>query len=315
MLNDIFRYLLEEDEEVAGTVEDVQQPTIESGSQESKQTATETVPQTQANGQDSTTQDNLVGQVDQALEQAIEEEPALAADVSEDAPAAAPESAEATKPDETMPDAAPETTTEPAAEATPTLEQVPSQIEAEKPKDPEPTPIASPPKPAAAKPVPATPVAPPKPAAPKTWASMLAANAAAKKPAVPALPAQTPAPAAVTPKAASAAPTPAPQAATPTPSTTTQAPPTEAPEPSSTPVSTGSEWQTAGADNNKKARTQQAAPQPEEGSRGYIKNVTENIDGNALRAVLSSAAKVKYLDISKVKVSEEYTSGERQTLY
>lgn len=298
VLNDIFRYLLEEDEEVAGEAEGVQQPAIESGSQELKSSATETAPQTQANGQDSTTQDNVADKVDQALEQAIEEQPALAAEVSEDAPDAAPESVEAVKPDETMPDVEPEVTTEPAAETTSSLEQVPTQLETEKPKDPEPTPIASPPKPVAAQPVAAVPAAPAKPTAPKTWAMLAASNRAP----IPAIPAQTPTPAASAPKAAPATPTPAPQAATPTPSST-QAPSTEAPEPSSTPVSASSEWQTAGADNNKKARTQQAPQQPEDGSRGYIKNVVESIDGNALRAVLSTAVKVKFLDISRVKVS------------
>jgi len=296
VLNDIFRYLLEEDEEVAGEAEDVQQPTIESGSQESKSSVPESAPQDQTNGQDSTTQDNIVDKVDQALEQAIEEQPTLAAQVSEDAPDAAPESAEAVKPDETMPDVEPEPTPGPAADS---LEEVPTQIESEKPKDPEPTPVASPPKPAAAQPVAAAPAAPAKPAAPKTWAMLAASNRAH----IPAIPAQTSTPTASLIKAAPATPTPAPQTATQTASTATQAPPAEAPEPSSTPVSNGSEWQTAGADNNKKARTQQAPQQQEDGSRGYIKNVVDSIDGNALRAVLSNAVKVKFLDISRIKVS------------
>lgn len=300
VLNDIFRYLLEEEEDIAGEPGEVQQPAIATGTQEPQASLTESAPPAQVNGEQSAAQGDIAEKVDVALEQAIEEQPALAAEVSEDAPAEVPAEAESTKPEEPVVVADSASTEAASTETAPPLEQIPTQLQPEKPKDPEPTPVASPPKPAAAQPVAAAPAEPPKPAAPKTWASMLAAG---KKP-IPAVPVATPA-AAAQPKAAPTTSTPAPKTATPTPSAAAPTPSTEAPEPSSTPVSSGSEWQTAGADHNKKGRTQQVPQQPEEGSRGYIKNVTDNIDGNELRAVLSTAAKVKFLDISRVKVSEK----------
>lgn len=302
MLNDIFRYLLEDEEEADGA-EGVQRTAAETGVQEQPPTATNDIPQTLTSTEDIATQEHDATVVDQALEKAIEEQPALTeekppgevdgvlepADIleAEEAPVAAVSATDATP--------------EPVAEATEPLQEVPS-LESEKPQDPEPTPVASPPKPTPAQPAAAaTPAAPPKPAAPKTWASMLASNRAP----VPAIPSPSPAPSpAIAPKAAPVAPNPASQAAAPTPAAV-QVPPTEVPEPSDTPVSTGSEWQTAGADHGKKQnrQQQQTAQQPAENSRGYIKNVSETVDGNALRAALSKAGEVTYLDINRAKVS------------
>jgi len=301
VLNDIFRYLLEDDEE-AEVMEDPKRTSAETGYQEQPSTVTQEDPQQLTSTGDVATQQHDASVVDQALEKAIEEQPSLTKEASnvEAAPDTSNDAAQVEESATAEPvaeEAAPEPTAEVAEPA-----QETEALEPEAPEAPEPTPAPSPPKPTPAQPAAAsTPAAPAKPAAPKTWASMLAANRA-PVPAVPiSSPIATPTPA---PKPAPVTPAPNAQAATPTPSSV-QVPPTEVPEPSDTPVSTGSEWITAGEQHGKKQNRQQqsAQQQPAENSRGYIKNLPENVDGNALREALAKAGGVFHLDINKQKVS------------
>lgn len=294
MLNDIFRYLLEDDEEAEG-MEDVQRTAAETGHQEQTSSAVaDAVPATLTSSQDASAQEHDASIVDQALEKAADSEPAVVQDQKIEG---VPEAADVVHAEEAPAAAMSSSTTEQAEQAETTtapLEEVPTHLQEEKPKDPEPTPAASPPKSTPAPATAAAPAAPAKPAVPKTWASMLAGNKAP----VPAIPSPSPA----APKAAPTAPTPTPQAAAPKPAEV-QVPAPEAPEPSSTPVSTGSEWQTAGADHKKQQnRQQQNVQAPKEGHQGYIKSIPENTDQAALKAALSKVSQVVYIDINRAKV-------------
>jgi hypothetical protein len=309
VLNDIFRYLIEDEEDVEPSMEDTQRSSVETGYQEQPSTLTSDLPQALTSAEDPAAQEHDAGVVDQALEKAIEAEPALTQEKSADPVEAIPDIIHAEE--------APVAAVAPAVDAAESADDSVAQqeedvtsIEHEKPTDPEPTPVASPQKPAAAQPAAAaSPAVPSKPAAPKTWASMLASNRAP----VPAIPSPTsvPSPTAA-PKPAQIAPKEVPQAAAPAISSSVQVPPTDVPEPSGTPVSTGSEWQTAGADSKKQSRQQQqpAAQKPPhaDGSQGYIKNVTDAIDGPTLRAALAKVVEVKFIDINRQKVNDRPSS-------
>ncbi|RDW93192.1 NTF2 and RRM domain protein [Aspergillus mulundensis] len=218
VLNDVFRYLVDEEEvaeDAAPSSDAAEEPEL----QAPVQTAAEPSTETEESKVDS---EEAVAKVDEKLETAEEAE--------QEAPAA--ELAPQTNGTE-QPEPAPETAEEPAPVA---------EAEPEKPVSPEPTPA-----PAVEKETPATEAAPPAKAAPKTWAS-IASKVGAAAPVVPAIPAARvkPAPAAVTaPQPAATAPAAAPSAAPAAESVPSQ--------PSST---DGSGWQTAGHDHKKsQART------------------------------------------------------------
>ena len=181
-------------------------------------------------------------------------------------------------------------------EAQPTTEV--EAMPVEKPKDPEPTPVATPPKPVAtpATPEPVSmPTSAPKPAAQKTWANLVASR-------VPSVP--TPSNISVAPSQSSSQTKPPQPVATPvlalsTPSsddTTSQALP-----------SPGAGWQTAGQDNVKRQARQQSnsvsGGASEKGNiLGYVKNVTEKVDAAELRNTLNKYGKLEYFDVSRQKV-------------
>ena len=214
-----------------------------------------------------------------------------AVDIAEDAPAAAPVVRET---EEGVAD-----TPEQAAEAA----AVEDQAQPEKPRDPDPTPIASPPKPVKADLVEsaasATPVAPPKPAAPKTWANLVAANRAP----APAVPNGAPSNSSIT-----SPPAPQPKAA---PSSTNRSatPPTSASEdaPTKTQQNGNSGWQMAGSDNSKKQGRQQSQSGSgnQENVLGYVKNVTDKVDASILKTTLAHYGKLVYFDVSRPKVCSE----------
>ncbi|KAH8430397.1 NTF2 and RRM domain protein [Aspergillus melleus] len=159
---------------------------------------------------------------------------------------------------------------------------VAEEVEAEKPPTPEPTPA-----PSAQKEAPAPPKenAPPAKALPKTWAN-IASKSGAPAPVVPSIPA---APA----KSAPATGSPQPAAAAPA------APATPAPEnvPSQPPSNDGSGWQTAGHDH-KKTQSRAGEEQP---VLAYIKNVNEKVDANLLKQTLTRFGKLKHFDVSRSK--------------
>lgn len=172
------------------------------------------------------------------------------------------------------------------------------QAQPEKPRDPDPTPIASPVKPAKEAPVenPA-PAATPRPAAPKTWANLVAAPRIA----APAVPNGASSTSSATPPTSQSkgAPTSTNQAVT---------PPTTAREPSPTKGQQNGNagWQMAGSDNNKKQGRQHGSSPSVSGNQevflGYVKNVTDKVDASILKSTLSQYGRLLYFDVSRPKV-------------
>ncbi|RVX74676.1 hypothetical protein B0A52_01803 [Exophiala mesophila] len=126
--------------------------------------------------------------------------------------------------------------------------------------------------------------APEAPPAKKTWASMLGGGA--KAPAVPALPATT---TTTSTKAARPA-----QPAQPAKTSSEASPAPAVSDAGAASVAQSNGWQTA--DHGKKAKPQN---KPEEITLAYIKNVTDKVDGEALRKALERYGEIKYFDISK----------------
>ena len=300
VLNDIFRYIQEDEEEEMENGE-VPEETVHTQALEPEPETT-----TLTSSADPVQQEHDAEKIDRKLEEEVLQKPALvqdlpaevtpsngqtpveAVDVAEDAPAAASAVIEV---DEEIAHA-PEQAAEIAA--------VEDEAQPEKPRDPDPTPIASPPKPVKAAPVESTastaPAAPPKPAAPKTWANLVAANRVAA-PAVP-----NPA------SSSSSAATPTAPQSKPAPSSTNRSvtPPTSANEeaPAKTQQNGNSGWQMAGADNSKKQSRQhsQSVSGGQENVLGYVKNVTDKVDASILKTTLARYGKLVYFDVSRPKV-------------
>ena len=294
MLNDVFRYILEDEDEELGN----RQATNEEAA---PAPAVEPEPATLSSSNDPTQQEYDAEQVDKKLEENVlqressgsdtttepvpangnTENEAVQVSFAEDAPAAAikePEAAES-----------PEQAAESVAKEE---EQVPS----EKPRDPDPTPIASPVKTSKAAPVEnLAPAVPPKPAAPKTWANLVAANRIA----APAVPNGAPPTSAATPATSQtkAAPPSTNQAVTP-PATARE------PSPAKAQQNGNAGWQTAGSDNNKKQGRQHGSSVSgnSEPFLGYVKNVTDKVDASILKTTLSQYGILKYFDVSRPKV-------------
>ena len=312
VLNDIFRYILEDEEEEMenGEVLEETAPT--------QTLEPEPAPTALTSSADPVQQEHDAGQIDKKLEEEVLQKPASdmdlptdttpanghtlveAVDVAEDASAASPAVRDA---DEETTDT-PEQAAETAA--------VEDDAQPEKPRDPDPTPIASPAKPSKAAPVEsaasATPAAPPKPAAPKTWANLVAANRVAA-PAVPN--GASPNNSTVTP------PAPQPKAA---PSSTNRSvtPPTSSNEdaPAKTQLNGNSGWQTAGSDNSKKQGRQhsQSVSGSQENVLGYVKNVTDKVDASILKTTLAQYGKLVYFDVSRPKVCTNAASSMKMEL-
>lgn len=288
VLNDIFRYISEdEDEEVENEVG----PDAESASV----AAPETEPKTMTSSDDPVMEERAAQQIDKKLEEQLPEavtedmpsEPATTNGMSvPEADELQPAEDRPTSPIELIQDT--NDVQEAEAESAATTEEL------EEPKDPEPTPVASPPKPTKATPAQATtPAAPPKPTAPKTWANLVAAKTAT--PAVPSS-TSTPSPAPSQPKAAP------PAAAAPSNTSPPRSPSDDAPN--QPPPSPGAGWQTAGQDSAKRQSRQQSIPAvgDKENVLGYVKNVTERVDASLLKSTLLSYGKLAYFDVSRQKV-------------
>jgi hypothetical protein len=157
---------------------------------------------------------------------------------------------------------------------------------AEKPVDPEPTRAPSPPKVQTPALAPATDAAPVR----KTWASMLGSKA----PAVPVVPVPAPTTAPSQPKPQ--------KASQPAQQPTTQAVAVEASGDSDSPQSNG--WQMA--DHGKKQKGPQAVTATAGNTLAYIKNVTEKVDAFLLKETLEKFGKLKYYDVARPRVSQNF---------
>ncbi|KAF2834753.1 hypothetical protein M501DRAFT_914950, partial [Patellaria atrata CBS 101060] len=286
VLNDIFRFLTEEEDELEPE-EVPQHSALAGGYEEPAPTITDTAHETLTSSADLAEQENDASVVDKELEELIEQEDAAAKDTAavsaEINGTPVPEAVDAPEAEEAPEEDIPTKEPEPSVENTqPPAEQETSQPE--KPKEPESTPAA---------PV-ATPAPAPKPAAPKTWANLVAANRVA-----------TP----VTPKPGSTNSQPSAQTKAPPPvQTEAQSHPTSIPAGPARDASPGTPdsaagWQSVGPDHNKRQSRVQLQPSPQEnqGTRAYIKNVHEGVDGDTLKAALSKHGELAYFDISRQK--------------
>lgn len=271
VLNDIFRYLNDDEDEI---VED--EPLQAEVPAEEVPTPAEGLTEAQPHTEDQVVTSEAAEEVDEKLEEEkAEVPPSDVADVNGD-----DASADAEEPSET-----PETLpTDDALETDTTEDAAP-----EPSTDPEPVPApAEPVREAAA---PAKSPAPTPEAAPtkKTWASMLGGGAV-QKPAVPALPVAAPA----QPKA------PRPVQSTQAPKASTESASATTPVSAGTPTSQSNGWQTA---ESKKGNKPQSKAVSEGTTLAYIKNVNEKVDARILREVLESFGELKYYDVSRPRVS------------
>ena len=290
VLNDIFRYIVEDEEEEQLEPEEtpIQEPP--------PTMAPEAAPETLTSSADPAQQQHDVEQVDKKLQEEIKES---SRDLDEQ-PAEVPVAAESIKTDaeevsqaEDAPVAAIE---EQAAEEPQENVEEATKVEdlpQEKPKDPDPTPVASPPKSSKATPAQTQPAAaPPKPAAPKTWANLVAANRIAP----PAVPSST----------SSTSPAPSQPKATQPPVNRSASPPPSASEdaPNRSQANGNAGWQTAGQDSSKRQNRQQSISGNADKDHvlGYVKNVTEKVDASLLKAALLEHGKLVYFDVSRQKV-------------
>ncbi|KAL0264648.1 hypothetical protein SLS55_000598 [Diplodia seriata] len=285
VLNDIFRYVKEEEEEVAEEEAAQDTTAAPAGYQEPAPSAQE--PVAEAPAHEVVANEEEAAEVDNKLEEIQKEETQRTVSPP---PAQAngtpvPEAAEVVEAEEAPVAAV-------SAPEVPTTEQAAAEVaeeeaaQPEKPEDPAPTPA---PEPAKAAPAPA----PAAPSKPMSWA-MKAASAnksvAPAVPAVPAVPAQTAAP-----KAASAqgksGPAPTAPAAAAAPAAASSA---------DAPAETQQDgWQTA--EHTKRQSRIQSQPSEPTSVRAYIKNVYENMDAEVLKATLSKFDKITYFDISRPK--------------
>ena len=293
VLNDIFRYLLEEEEEeeVEGEVEmtnGVSNEQIAPVAPAPVDTE-ESVPATLTSSNDPVQQKHDAEHIDRKLEEEV-----LGKPEDQKVNGVLPSETPVATHIEDAPAAIAEETTPPAPALEQAAESVAAEEQSEKPRDPDPTPIASPPKPASTAPVEA-PAAPPKPAAPKTWANLVASKGAATataSPTVKAAPPATPAP--LKPKTTNSS------------SKESMTPPTTSGEEvQAKPQQNGnSGWQMAGADNKQRQGRQhsQSISSNQENVLGYVKNVTDKVDASLLRTTLTSFGKLAYFDVSRQKV-------------
>ncbi|EPS34186.1 hypothetical protein PDE_09150 [Penicillium oxalicum 114-2] len=294
VLNDIFRYLVEENEEDEA-VSEAETPAVT----EAPAAAVEAAP---AAEEAQVTDEAAATKVEEKLETEItreQEQPEEVAPQTNGAAAEEPADAPA-------PVAEPEIQQEEESqtpEPTPVVEKEETPAVKEAAATPAPAPAAAPA--AAAAPAPAAPV----PAVPKTWASIASkvnaakAAAAASSAAAAAATATTTAAAAAPTAPAPAAPASTPKAtAAPSADATTSTPravATPAPATEKDTASADAGWQTAGADHKK---TQSRAGE-DQVVLGYMKNVTEKVDAGLLKQTLARFGKLKYFDVNRPKNS------------
>ena len=306
VLNDIFRYLNDEEDEPEADVE----PGVEEAAHvpeaanESLASDPATVihePKTLTSSVDPVAVEHDAQQVDQELEQkALKEEPqATEEPVVNGSP---PEEAEEEPAEEEPTPAVIPTEDVATAAAAPAVGD--ENLKPEAPKDPEPTPSESPAKEATPPPPPAA----PKPAAPMSWASLVGNANKVATPTAPPAPSptsqgksttSTAKPASATTSTTSTAPAAAsssiPQAA----SSALAAQRDESPATGSQ----GEEWTPVGGSHNRQQSRQVNVQQDAPNNRGYIKNVHSGINADELKAALDLIAEVTYFDVAPEKVS------------
>lgn len=289
VLNDIFRYIEEDEEDF-----EPEEPstTQAAGAEEPAATL--------AASEDPVHEQHIVEEVDHKLKAELEVEKASSEESAEEAPTSngastGPIGGEKLDDDPAVSiSGAEEQNDTPVEDAEKAVQE--TLIAPEKPRDPDPTPVGSPPKPAQATPAEApprsAPAAPPKPAAPKTWANLVAANRVAA-PAVPS-------------PVSSASPAPSQPRNAPAPAAQANSPPAPTGDDSQSrnQANGNAGWQTAGTDNNRRqTRGQSISGNTDKDTiLGYVKNVTDKVDASILKSTLNDFGKLAYFDVSRTKV-------------
>ena len=282
VLNDIFRYLNDEDEEIV--IEDASAEGVstveEDGVVVAEQQSAVPEPSIEHQVDDETTAE----QVDEKLEEVV---------VHEDVKPKAEENIQKTDVVKVTEEQV-ETPASPDIRL-PVIPATTDILQPEKPKEPVSTPTVTPPK--AATPTPEKePTAAVKPPS-MTWASVASKTAGAT---------------ALTATAVAVPVTPIPQPKLvpnpPQPAVSVTGEPENAASQSS---GTGTEWQTAGGDHSRRQSRQQSlsGPTDEQNTLGYIKNVNEKVDASILRQTLSRFGKLKYFDVSRQRVCTSVRSS------
>lgn len=288
VLNDIFRYISDDEDDEPENEESSGNATTTAGD-------TSTIVDVAPGCEKPIDDDHVDKKVEEEPQQIITSDNETGDSATQDTSLEAAESTDAV--DETDASDAPVTQFEPpsdakagevAREALGPVLAAANEVHPEKPRDLDPTPIASPPAPP--KPVanPAPPAVPARQAPPATWAALLAQGRVTQ----PAVPIQ-----AVIPPTSKPAQSSANRSATP------PKEPTASPAPPQENGNSG--WQTAGPENGRRQGRQQ--PNSGNGERGnvvhgYIKNVTERVDASELKETFLKHGKLAYFDVRRQRV-------------
>lgn len=295
VLNDIFRYLYDEEEEEAAPEEETEEVTevtaVPAGYQEPVPTVEDSEPKTLTSSTDLAEREHDAALVDKELEEVIREEETT----KEPTPTAAVNGT----PDIEEADVAHTEEAPAAAVAAPEpTEDVP---EPEKPQDPVPSPVVplkEPPK--------AT--APAKPAVPRTWAQAVGGSSRAAAAAAPVPAVTTSAPSQPKQSQSQQAQAPAPPATAASPTTPVREP---SPGDGSQEGSSGG-WQAVGTDHRRQQSRSQGQPTGDNDKvRAYVRNVYSDISTEDLKNTLSKFGTIAYCDINRQKVGF-YHSGRRR---
>ena len=268
VLNDIFRYLNEDEDEV---IDDTPAPAAETAASSTHETVEESEPvPTPAVADEVVNTEAAASKVDEELEE-VAKDTSSTEEVNGEEPEEETVAEEAEEAEETQP--------EPDIE-----EPAPTPEVKETEKESTPEPVAE-----AAAPAPKSDGPPVK----KTWASLVSSSKTAQAPVVPQT--QTQAPAATTLQPKSQAQKPAQQSSTAKQSETPS-------ETADTPTSQSNGWQEAGK------KPKQSNKASEGIVHAYIKNVNDKTDARLLRDVLEKFGKLKYFDVSRPKVCSTQAS-------
>ncbi|EEH11148.1 NTF2 and RRM domain-containing protein [Histoplasma capsulatum G186AR] len=285
VLNDIIRYLADEEEEAVVEEAPVE---VEEAAGAVEPTATaldqETTPEVAIERQ--ADNETAVQEIDEKLEQ-------INGDTAP-TPAAEPQPVGESVDDKVTAAPAPSSTAVPPTQVAALV--VPEVApEAEKAKEQEQTPAV--PTPKASTPVLEKEPAPPVAKVPMSWASIASNRAGVPAVATPIAATPTPAAAAL---ASQKAPPPTPSQAAATSAAPAAATRAGESENLTSQSSSGSEWQTAGADHGRRqGRPQSVSTVGEENTRGLIKNVNEKVDAALLKQVMSRFGKLKYFNVNR----------------
>ena len=302
VLNDIFRYLFDEDEEAAPeneTPELTQVTGLTAGFQEPVPTVEESEQKGLTSSTDPAAQEHDASIVDKELEQVLNEE-----SIEKETPNVA---VNGTPEEESKDDASTDDVADAEASKTEPAEEA---AQAEKPKDLAASPVV--PVKDAQKPV-----SPAKPAVPRTWAQLAGLNSKPAAPAAAAAAAPVAAATTTPSTAAQAKPSQPPQASVPSvPAPIATTPPVREPSPAegSQEGSTGG-WQPVGPDHKRQQSRSQTQPAGDSDRvRAYVRNVYGDVSPDELKNTLQKFGPIPYCDINRQKVPLERAQKDRSVL-